>query len=368
MALDVDGGSRAWLALSCAPDGTIVRVLRDDFGFAREGALLSEVVDTGSASKAEMLVAELRDRAFIVGWELNVRDGSDARPLRFAGAAAGDSLVIFAAPVAHGGDTRLYEELSRLNNEVINRERELARKGAALERLSADRNRVIAIAAHDLRNPLTIVAAYAGLLLREAAVSGDHALYVEEISNSARFMMQLVEEMLDSTLLESRRKDLDLQTVDLIEAGRHAATINRVRAERKGITVAFETSAERALIRADAVKLRRIVNNLVVNAIKFSPPNTTVTVRVRVSGSNAIFDVLDEGVGIPAEKLGLIFEPFRTLGETGTAGEKSTGLGLAIVKQLAELHGATVRAESEVGRGSTFSVSFPATDTASRSV
>ena len=256
-------------------------------------------------------------------------------------------------------DRALYDELSRLNNELINRERELARRSAALQRLSAEKSRLVAIAAHDLRNPLTVIASYAELLKLDNAVSGEHELYVEEIARSARFMMELVEEMLDAAQLESGRIELDLQELDLVQAGEHAATINRMRAERKEIALAFDAQIDQACIRADPVKLRQIVNNLVVNAIKFSPSRTTVTIRVRREGERPAVEVEDQGIGIPREKLAVIFEPFATLASAGTAGEKSTGLGLSIVKQLVELHGAQMQVESEVGRGSLFRVAFP---------
>lgn len=360
MTPDADRSAAALLALSCTRDGEIVEILRDDLAIARVGSRLPEIVDPGSARKAENLIAALRERGSVVGWELHVPHGGGARPLSFSGAAGAGAVLIVAAPAARQDmDARLYEELSRLNNELINRERELARKTAVLERLAAEKSRIAAIAAHDLRNPLTIIAAYADLLKMDAPLDGDPVLYVEEIGRSARYMMELVEEMLDSSLLESGRVDVDLQEVDLVAIGRHAATINRIRAERKEITLAFEACPEQAPIRADPVKLRRIISNLVVNAIKFSPSHTLVTIRVRRTDDRALLEVEDEGIGIPRENLGMIFEPFKTLGHSGTAGEKSTGLGLAIVKELVALHGGTVEVESEVGRGSLFRVAFP---------
>ena len=387
--------SRASLAISCTRDGRIMQILRDDLGFARAGgpgARFADIVDVGSAEKAETLIESLGQRDCIVGWHLNVPTDGTARPLYFAGAAGEESLLILAAPgpdsvvdlfedvlstnashalrsllhekragitAAISRDNELYEELSRLNNELINRERELARKTAALERLSAEKSRLVAMAAHDLRNPLTVIASYADLLTLDGAVFGERLQYIEEISRSARFMMELVEEMLDSSRIESGRLEVEPIDVDLVAAARHAATINRMRADRKSITIAFATETEHAIIRADPVKLRQIINNLVVNAIKFSPSHTTIVIRVRAEGDRALFEVEDQGVGIPPGQLAAIFEPYKTLGRTGTAGEPSIGLGLAIVKQLSDLHRASVQVESEEGRGSLFRVSFP---------
>jgi two-component system, OmpR family, sensor kinase len=386
--------SRAWLAITCSRDGQIMHVLRDDFGIVRtDRTHLSDVVDSGSAAKSAHLLAAVQERGCVAGWYLNVPAFGGAIPLFFAGASAGDSLLIVAAAgageiaevldelgideatrdalhsalddrqperlAARKRENDVYEELSRLNNELINRERELARKSAALERLSAEKSRLLAIAAHDLRNPLTVVASYADLLRIDGAVSGEHLLYVEEISRTARFMAEMVEELLDTARLESGHADLDLQELNLVNAARHAATINRMRADRKQITIEFESEETQAIVRADPVKLRQIINNLVVNAIKFSPAGTIVTVRALRRDDQAIVEIADQGVGIPPEKLAWIFEPFATLASSGTAGEKSTGLGLAIVKQLAEMHDANVEVVSREGEGSLFRVAFP---------
>lgn len=381
---------RAWLALRCAGDGTLAEVLTDDRGLTAGASRFADLIDDGSAQKGEKFLAALRDGGTVIGWHLNVIDGDSVRQLQFAG----DGPLILAAPSAGGlsqladdltagdvpvsdalrsalteqqagmtaalrRDNQLYEELSRLNNELINRERELARKSAALERMAAQKNRVLAIAAHDLRNPLTIIASYADLLRLEEAVSGEHLSYVEEIGRSARFMAELVEELLDSSMLESGHVEMDLQDLDLVAAAHHSAKVNRLRAERKEISIDLLVEADSVPIRADPVKLRQVMNNLVVNAIKFSRGGTTITLRVRKVIDRAVLEVEDQGIGIPRDQLIAIFEPFKTLGRSGTAGETSTGLGLAIVKQLVSLHGGTVEVTSEVGRGSLFRVEFP---------
>jgi len=356
----MSNSARDWLALTCERDGTIAQVLRDDLRLAKVGARLTEIVDRGSAQKAENFIASLASSNAIVGWQLNVPFGDGARPMYFAAIACGETVLVLAAPERQEGmSNQLYEELSRLNNDLINRERELARKSAALERVSAEKTRVVAIAAHDLRNPLTVISAYADLLKSDGVVEGEHLDYVDEIARSSRFMMELVEEMLDSSRLESGQVQLELEEIDLVHAAAHAATINRIRADRKEIAIAFEQECDHTFILADSVKLRQIINNLMVNAIKFSLSRTTVTVRVRRTADRALLEVEDQGIGIPQDKLTAIFEPFRTLVPTGTADEVSTGLGLAIVKQLADMHRATVEVESTLGRGSLFRVVFP---------
>ena len=357
---ETDRSSRGGLAFVCKHDGTVITVLRDDLGLAAAGAPLSDLVDPASSQKADRFIAAiLRDKSAF-GWQLNVTFGPRAVTFNFAGAATGETLLIVGASApADLRDSELYDELSRLNNELINRERELARKTAALERAAAERSRLIAIAAHDLRNPLTIVASYADLLRLGSELSDEELLYVDEISRSAKFMGELVEELLDGARVESGIIDMELQDIDLVEAARHAAAINRMRADRKQIEMAFEHDVERIPIRADSVKLRQIINNLVVNAIKFSPIRTRVTIRALGAGERPSLEIEDQGIGIAPDDLQTIFNPFATIGRAGTAGEKSIGLGLAIVKQLVDLHHGRVSVTSESGRGSVFRVEFP---------
>ena len=205
-----------------------------------------------------------------------------------------------------------------------------------------------------------MISSYADLLKADDLRREEQLLFIDEIAQSSRFMAELVEELLDSARLESGHVDVALQDIDLVHAAAHAATINRLRADRKQITITFEPLIERAMIRADPVKLRQIINNLVVNAIKFSRSNTNITIRVRQDDERAVIEVEDQGIGIPSDKLVEIFEPFRTLGSAGTSGEQSIGLGLAIVKQLSHIHHAAIDVQSEEGRGSVFRVAFPA--------
>jgi two-component system, OmpR family, sensor kinase len=347
--------------VSCTRDGAVAEVLRDDLAIAPPaGAPLERIFDHGSAEKARTFLDTVREQCCAAGWQLNVVLPSGVRALDFAGVATRDALLVLATTPPRSGarDHELYEELSRLNNELINRERELARKSAALERLAAEKNRLVAIAAHDLRNPLTVIASYADLMQMEG-IAAQQAPYVEEIARSAKFMRELVEEMLDGARIESGVVTLNLQELDLVGAARHASVINRMRADAKEIALAFESAVERLPVRADPVKLRQIINNLVVNAIKFSAPHTTVTIRVSAADASAVLEIEDQGIGIAAEKIPTIFEPFATLGRSGTAGETSTGLGLAIVHQLVALHHGRISVMSEVGKGSVFRVELP---------
>jgi signal transduction histidine kinase len=109
----------------------------------------------------------------------------------------------------------------------------------------------------------------------------------------------------------------------------------------------------------DPDRINQVVNNLITNAVKFSYPNTVITLRARAEDNTVAISVQDQGQGIPAKDLGKMFTEFGRASVRPTAGEKSTGLGLAIVKRMVEAHGGRIWVESQVGVGSTFTFTLP---------
>jgi signal transduction histidine kinase len=132
-----------------------------------------------------------------------------------------------------------------------------------------------------------------------------------------------------------------------------------VLAGKKGIRLEFTPECGLPLLRFDRGKVEQILNNLISNALKFSPPGAAVTLQAsRVNGS-IVVSVRDQGQGIPAEELDKLFKPFGKTSTRSTDGERSTGLGLAICRKIVEGHGGRIWAASEVGKGSVFSFSLP---------
>ena len=136
--------------------------------------------------------------------------------------------------------------------------------------------------------------------------------------------------------------------------------MNRMLAEKKSIRLDFAAECGLPLFRFDRGKVEQVLNNLISNALNYSPPGTAVTVRAFRLDDSVVVSVCDHGPGIPAEELDKLFKPFSRTSVRSTAGEKSTGLGLAISRKIVDGHGGRIWAESEVGRGSTFSFSLPA--------
>jgi len=171
-------------------------------------------------------------------------------------------------------------------------------------------------------------------------------------------MLRLLNDLLDISQIEAGKLDLHLEDVDLRALVQENVHLNRIIAGKKNIKIEL-VCPDAVPLRADPSKLEQVLSNLISNAIKYSFPDTTVTVTLEPVGNEVAIRVRDQGQGIPAAELHKLFEEFQKTSVKSTAGEKSTGLGLAIVKKIVEGHGGRISVLSEVGHGSTFQVSLP---------
>lgn len=255
---------------------------------------------------------------------------------------------------------RLRRENLRLVEELRRSEQSLQEKVRELEQLNRVKNEFVGVAAHDLRSPLAIIEMYAAYLAERTAgrLDGKEELFLEVIQKTSHFMLQLINDLLDLAKIESGTLELALAETEYLDFARNNVSLNAALAARKGITISCEGGTPLRLA-FDQGKIDQVLNNFIGNAVKFSPPGSHVTVRVECDSGQIVTRVADEGPGIPAEELPLIFKEFHRGSVQPTAGEKSTGLGLAIVRKIVERHGGTVSVESEVGKGSVFSFSLP---------
>lgn len=387
------------IAFMCTADGTILRIIRDDLGLPgqfRAGTTIVDVVEASSAAKTREFLAALTGGSPAFDWELSMSVAGRPTPMHFAGIAEADHLFIVAArsctglgrfnqelmliyneqanalraavkelslykgrPSAEG--SVLYEDLSRVNNELANLQREMARKNAELEKANEQKNRFLGMAAHDLRNPLGVILTYSGFLQEEAGdkLNDEQREFVADIKEASKFMLQLVSDLLDVAAIESGQLKLDRRPADVVELIRHNVTLNGVLAARKEIVVELDPPPAVPLILLDRGKIEQVLNNLIGNAMKFSHHGTVVRVRLTCADGLATVAVQDQGQGIPAADLPKLFKPFSRASVRTTDGEQSTGLGLAIVRRIIEGHGGRIWVESEVGKGSTFFFTLP---------
>ena len=241
-------------------------------------------------------------------------------------------------------------------------EAEIARKNAQLVELNDLKNQLLGMAAHDLRNPLTVVNTASSFLLDDSSrllSAVQKHDFIRRINTNGEFMLKLINDLLDVAKIESGRLDLELATGDVCDLIEENLTMNRMLAEKKGIRLDFVPGCGMPQSRFDRGKVEQVLNNLISNALKFSEPGTAVKVQASRIGDSVVVSVRDHGQGIPADELDKLFKPFGKTTVRSTAGEKSTGLGLAICRKIVEGHGGRIWAESELGKGSTFSFSLP---------
>ncbi|HEY3109038.1 MAG TPA: HAMP domain-containing sensor histidine kinase [Chloroflexota bacterium] len=242
------------------------------------------------------------------------------------------------------------EENARLAHE--------AARAAALEELSHLKSRFISVASHELRTPLTAVVGYADLVLADTDKDDPRYAMLATTQRCARQLAGLVDNLLDASRIEAGQLSVQPTTVDLEAAV--AAVLEVVRGSATKHTLVAAVGSGARWVCADPDRLRQILMNLVGNAVKYSPAGGQVLVAARPSPDGSIeLSVSDQGLGIPADEVDRIFDPYQRVNSTATRRIKGTGLGLYIVRHLVELHGGTIRVESAVGRGSTFSVALP---------
>ncbi len=252
------------------------------------------------------------------------------------------------------------DEMAKLNNDLTNMQRQLAKANAELANLVEIRNRFVGIAAHDLRNPLGVIKNFADFLILDMKdrASEDQMDILNTIRSTAIFMQRLVEGILDLSAMQSGKVMLKKTETELNEVFQGIVKLNKTLAATHGITIQYEGISEKRVIAVDLVKIRQVVNNLLSNAIKFSPDDTTITCSLELMDDHCLFCVQDEGIGISRENQKMIFDPFKSVSDHSRR-EKSVGLGLSIAKNIVEAHGRKLSVESEEGKGARFCLSLP---------
>lgn len=244
--------------------------------------------------------------------------------------------------------------------ELRSLQRELEQSNQKLQELDRQKNALLSMAAHDLRNPIGAIDAMADLLLcQEELLEDEQAELVRDIRSASQFMLTLLNDLLSVSAIESGNLSLNLQVINVSEQLERIVNRHRLIAKRKNIEINLELPRYLPNLTVDVNKFEQILGNLLTNAIKFSASHTCITVTVALRENYLEIKVKDQGQGIPmAEQINL-FKPFAQISVKSTAGENSTGLGLAITKRLVLAHNGSINLDSEVGKGSTFSVCLP---------
>lgn len=260
----------------------------------------------------------------------------------------------------------LYSKRNQQNKRIEQQGRNIELQNLELEKrnndlisLNEEKNHFIKILAHDLRTPINHVQGLAQLfLLSNPTLPEDQKVIIENISESSVRLNKMITNILDVDSIENGRAKVFIDNVNISSLVHQVVKSFEKQAIKKDIQLRFVTNNEQSQIKGDSLHLIQIFENLISNAIKFSEKGKQVFISVKENGNKVRIEVADEGPGLSAEDLQVIFKKFQRLSARPTAGEGSIGIGLSIVKRYVELMDGIVWCESELGKGATFIIEF----------
>lgn len=251
------------------------------------------------------------------------------------------------------------EEAYRNLNKI---HQELEKSNEQLKTLNEQKNQFLGMAAHDLRNPLSVISGFSNYLLtitqEDLAKENAHQM-IEHIYNSSNFMLSLIHDFLDYSVIESGTVSLNLAEINLIDLIQNNMIFFNSLASKKGIKIEFNHPLHMPAVFCDPNKILQVLNNIMTNAIKFSHPDGLLKITITPGEKEVTVSVEDAGIGMSQDMIRSLFQPFSKLKTVGTAGEKGTGLGLAIAYKIVKEHRGTINVKSEMGKGSTFFITIP---------
>ncbi|MFC4273088.1 PAS domain-containing protein [Sneathiella chungangensis] len=230
------------------------------------------------------------------------------------------------------------------------------------EEASQSKSKFLATMSHELRTPLNAIIGFSDILLGEyfgPVGSAKYMEYAEDINHSGRHLLSLINEVLDISAIELGKRELVLEPLVVQDLLSDCVKSVRHRAETQGLTVALNADSSLPPISADETAVRQIFLNLLTNAIKFSHAGDKIIVTARAADEAVVITVADTGEGINKEQLASVTEPFVKGHSTSHITHEGVGLGLSIVKSFVAAHKGTLHIESEVGRGTTVTVTLP---------
>jgi len=238
--------------------------------------------------------------------------------------------------------------------------RALVTQNARLRELDRLKDDFVSSVSHELRTPLTSIRGYVDIILEDEteALSSEQKGFLEVVDRNADRLLQLVGELLIVAQLDAGKLGLAFADVDLESLAAESVEAARPLAEEKRITLALDVAPVPNL-EGDRARLAQLLDNLVSNAVKFTPEGGRVEIQVRASDGHARIQISDTGIGIPTEQQEHVFERFFRAPGTTAQAVPGTGLGLAIARAIVEAHDGSISLESREGEGTTFRVELP---------
>ncbi|MDP1903552.1 MAG: PAS domain S-box protein [Pseudomonadota bacterium] len=276
----------------------------------------------------------------------------------------GETVVSYNAATFYSADGKLQgvfaaardiTERKRLDQVLLDKNTELESAKLVAEKANLAKSNFLSSMSHELRTPLNAILGFAQLLETGSPTPTDaQGVRLNQIIKAGWYLLDLINEILDLAVIESGKLSLSQEAVSLTEVMRECQAMIEPQAQQRGIQMNFLPFDSTWFINADQIRIKQVLINLLSNAIKYNCAQGTVRVAcTAITPERIRISIKDSGMGLPAEKLAQLFQPFNRLGQEAGS-EEGTGIGLVVAKQLVELMGGTIGVESTVGMGSDF--------------
>jgi signal transduction histidine kinase len=253
----------------------------------------------------------------------------------------------------------MQDGLRRANSDLDSKVDELAQANLALYESNRLKSDFLATMSHELRTPLNSILGFSEVLLSGQGLNDKQNRWVHNIQSSGEQLLNLINDILDLAKIEAGKMQVRVEEFSIRDVFEVMLTMFKQRAEKKNIDLREQIIGDIPVIRQDPGKIQQILANLLSNAITFTPEGGRVLLTAEATPTQLILIVSDTGVGIAPEDQELVFEKFRQAGNPLTRSHAGTGLGLSIIRELSKLLGGDVTLRSELGRGSTFTLTLP---------
>lgn len=229
------------------------------------------------------------------------------------------------------------------------------------EKINARKNTMLDILAHDLRGPIGLISMIASGIEQEPQIAGNKSILqsVNYIQQLCKRNIALIRDLINQEFLESTEVNLRKERADLVWEINDVINYYKSSSEVLSKTFRINSNKDKLFMQIDSLKLMQVMNNLISNAIKFTPENGVIEVEIEDKQASVQIVVRDNGIGIPEELQPYLYDKFTRARRRGLNGEDAVGLGMSIIKTIIELHGGNIRLESKENEGSAFFITIP---------
>jgi signal transduction histidine kinase len=274
-----------------------------------------------------------------------------------------DNVILYQQ--LHEANTQLEDRVAQRTRALMQANRRLSAQWLRLQRANGFKNEILGTVAHDLKNPLGVILGRTEMLTELISTSASResiTAQIDHIRDATRRLTSMVDHLISDAMADAFDITIRREPVDIAALVSDVSEANQPSALNKQQTIAV-SAPPNLVTMCDTDRIREAIDNLVSNAIKYSPIGGKIAILVSHEDNHTVIRVTDEGAGLSPEDLGRLFGRFQRLSAKPTAGESSTGLGLSIVKRIIDMHGGEVKANSDgPGKGSTFTITLPATE------